>query len=107
MRIENADILQANLHPIKTANFLTKAVNNSLRQKIISILLANGQMPVHELCEKLDTEQSVMSQHLAILRKAKLVTPERKGKSILYSVNELYLQEVIDCLLIITRDFNL
>ncbi len=106
MSIAKDDILQVNLNPIKTANFLTKAVNNPLRQKIISRLLLVGPISVNELCEQLITEQSIMSQHLAILREAKLVTTERNGKSVLYSVNEQYLQELIDCILSITRDFR-
>ena len=106
MSILKEDILQANQNPIKTANFLTKAVNNPLRQKIIGRLLSEGAISVNGLCEKLKTEQSVMSQHLAILREAKLVTTERNGKSVLYSANEQYLQEIIDSFLSITRDFG-
>jgi DNA-binding transcriptional ArsR family regulator len=44
-------------------------------------------MSVTELYIILRLEQSVTSQHLAILRKATLVSTERKAKNILYSVN--------------------
>jgi len=44
-----------------------------------------------------------MSQHLAILRKAKLVDSERDGKCVRYSVNQKQVQEVIGCLLHLNR----
>ena len=36
---------------------------------------------------KLRIEQSVASQHLAVLRRAKLVNAEREGKKIFYQFN--------------------
>lgn len=89
------DLIQANTNPIKMANFITKTVNNGFRQKVLNLLLSDDRLSVNELCDKLKTEQSVMSQHLAILRKAGLVNTEREGKRIFYSVNEDYLQDTI------------
>ena len=53
-----------------------------------------GRMTVTELYVKLRLEQSVASQHLAILRKAGFVTTDRDGKFIYYSVNANRIQEV-------------
>jgi DNA-binding transcriptional ArsR family regulator len=44
-------------------------------------------MTVTEIYVKLRLEQSVASQHLAILRSAGVVKTERNGKFIYYSVN--------------------
>lgn len=96
-------LFKASATPIKTANFIAKSVNNPFRQKILALLLSSGKLAVNELCEKLSSEQSVMSQHLTILKKAGLVNFERNGKRILYSANEKQLQEVIDCLLYLNR----
>jgi DNA-binding transcriptional ArsR family regulator len=103
MKPPKESFIKSNTAPIKTASFITKSVNNAFRQKILNLLLLNGSLAVNELCERLDTEQSVMSQHLAILRKARLVNTERDGKRVLYSANERQLQEVIDCLLYLNR----
>lgn len=103
VKTEKELIFKASATPIKTANFIAKSVNNPFRQKILALLLSTRSLAVNELCEKLDSEQSVMSQHLAILRKAGLVNSERRGKRILYSANEKQLQEVIDCLLYLNR----
>ncbi len=93
------NLIRNNIHIIKTASFITKTVNNSFRQQILNLLLAAEKISVNELCEKLDTEQSVMSQHLAILRKAGLVNTEREGKRIFYSVNETHLQDTLSCII--------
>lgn len=103
VKASKESIFKASATPIKTANFVAKSVNNAFRQKILALLLSSDKLAVNELCEKLESEQSIMSQHLAILRKAGLVNCERKGKSILYSANEKQLQEVIDCLLYLNR----
>jgi DNA-binding transcriptional ArsR family regulator len=51
-------------------------------------------MTVTELYVKLRLEQSVASQHLAILRKAGFVKTDRDGKFIYYSVNISRMQEL-------------
>lgn len=92
---ENLPAINAGI--IKTASFITKSVNNTFRQRVISLLLCNKQMAVKDLCDQLNTEQSIVSQHLALLRKAGLVHARRQGKSVMYSANERQLREVINC----------
>lgn len=79
--------LQSMTRQTKKAQRHFRALNHKLRQKIISQLLENGFMTVTELYEKLHLVQSVCSQHLAILRHAKIVTTRRDGKYIYYSVD--------------------
>lgn len=88
---------------IKAASFITKSVNSTFRQRVISLLLSNKQMAVKDLCDQLNTEQSIVSQHLALLRKANLVLARRRGKSVLYSANERQLRQVINCFAHISR----
>ncbi|HLP20398.1 MAG TPA: metalloregulator ArsR/SmtB family transcription factor [Chitinophagales bacterium] len=91
----DADIIKSNLSIIKTASFITKSVNNSFRQKMMGLLLVNKKMAVKDLSAELQAEQSIVSQHLALLRRAKLVLSERSGKSVLYSANEKNLSQII------------
>jgi DNA-binding transcriptional ArsR family regulator len=65
-----------------------RSVNNKLRQQIIEILEENESMTVTDLYIKLRLEQSVASQHLAILRRAGVVATERSGKFIYYRVDK-------------------
>ena len=52
-------------------------------------------MTVTEIYVKLRLEQSVASQHLAILRRAGIVSTARDGKFIFYSLNYARLAEVV------------
>jgi DNA-binding transcriptional ArsR family regulator len=49
---------------------------------------------VTEIYVKLRLEQSVASQHLAILRRSNIVKTTREGKFIWYTVNHERLQDV-------------
>ncbi len=83
-----------NLLNIKKAALVLRAVNHKLRQQILKQIDEQGKMTVTELYVKLRLEQSVASQHLAILRKAGFVKTQRDGKYIYYSVNADRLKEV-------------
>ncbi len=76
------DVLQ-----LKKAALILRAINHKLRQQIVKLIHQKGKITVTEIYVKLRLEQSVASQHLAILRKAGFVTATRDGKFIYYSVN--------------------
>jgi DNA-binding transcriptional ArsR family regulator len=72
----------------------TRALEHDLRKKIIDILSDDRKLTVTELYLKLKVEQSVASQHLAILRKSGVVDYSRDGKFIYYSLNKLQLERI-------------
>lgn len=72
---------------IKKAALVFRAINHPLRRQMLQLLHEHARMTVTEIFIKLRMEQSVASQHLAILRKAGLVATERQGKYIFYAVN--------------------
>lgn len=74
---------------IGKAALVLRAVNHKLRQQIIDLLEQNEKMTVTDVYTKLRIEQSVASQHLAILRRAGVVTTQRSGKFVYYRVNEI------------------
>lgn len=73
-----------------------RAINHPLRLKILQLLDQNKRMTVSSIYFILRIEQSVTSQHLAILRRANLVIAERDGKRVFYSVNYNRLQQMKD-----------
>jgi len=79
--------LKIDLLNVKKAAMTLRAVNHKLRQQILKLIDEEGKITVTELYVKLRLEQSVASQHLAILRKAGFVNTARDGKFIHYSVN--------------------
>jgi DNA-binding transcriptional ArsR family regulator len=72
---------------LKKASMILRALNHKLRQQIVRILDENKKLTVTELYIQLRLEQSVASQHLAILRRAGIVKTERDGKFIHYTIN--------------------
>jgi DNA-binding transcriptional ArsR family regulator len=91
---ENGTSLKVDLLNVKKAALILRAVNHKLRQQILKLIDEHGRMTVTEIYVKLRLEQSVASQHLAILRKAGFVKTDREGKFIYYSVNTDRLKEL-------------
>jgi DNA-binding transcriptional ArsR family regulator len=92
--IEAENVLAIESLELKKAALTFRAVNHSLRQEILRLIHQNLRITVTEIYIKLKLEQSVASQHLAILRKAGIVSTERDGKCIFYSVNYNRLKQV-------------
>ncbi|MBK5271159.1 MAG: helix-turn-helix transcriptional regulator [Bacteroidia bacterium] len=90
----NGESFQVDLLNVKKAGLIIRAVNHKLRQQILKLIDENGKITVTELYVKMRLEQSVASQHLAILRKAGFVKTVRDGKFIYYSVNTDRLKEL-------------
>lgn len=86
--VTNLRIETQNLHK---AVLVFRAVNNRLRQQMLRLIHKNGRMTVTNIYQKLNLMQSKTSNHLAILRKAGLVTTLRKGNFIYYAVNHKHL----------------
>lgn len=80
---------------VKKARMILRAINHKLRQQIIKLLEDKKTMAVTEIYVKLRLEQSVASQHLAILRRADIVKTERDGKYIYYSLNKKRIGEIM------------
>jgi ArsR family transcriptional regulator len=81
----------------------TKGLAHPTRLAILC-LLREGEVCVCELEPVLDLRQANISQHLAILRRANLVTSRREGLRILYRVSDERVFEAIDLLSSITHD---
>jgi ArsR family transcriptional regulator len=62
-----------------------KSLADPKRLMIIHELL-DGPKSVSEIAERLGLKQSNTSQHLAVLRKAGVIVPDRKGNTIFYSL---------------------
>jgi ArsR family transcriptional regulator, virulence genes transcriptional regulator len=73
--------------PCRKAALKIRALKHKLRQEILQLIHKHESMQVTAIYKKLKLEQSVASQHLAILRKSNFVVTKREGKFIYYSVN--------------------
>jgi len=79
--------LEINTIELKKAAMIYRAINHNLRQDIVRLIHNSGGITVTEIYRKLNLEQSVASQHLAILRRAGFVRTERDRRFIYYKVN--------------------
>ncbi|MBP8724655.1 MAG: helix-turn-helix transcriptional regulator [Saprospiraceae bacterium] len=79
---------------LRRAVLVLRAVNHKLRQRVIDLLEENDTMTVTDIYIKLRLEQSVASQHLAILRRAGVVVTARSGKFIYYSLDRDRLSQI-------------
>ena len=80
----------------RKAALIFRAINHPLRQQMLKVIHRKREMTVTELYIILRLEQSVASQHLAILRKAGMVSTERRAKTIFYSVHYKQLDHLHD-----------
>lgn len=86
--------IQLDYAELRKAVLVLRAVNHKLRQNVINLLEEHGSMTVTDIYIKLRLEQSVASQHLAILRRAGVVITDRDGKFINYRVDPERLSQI-------------
>lgn len=86
--------LKINYHNLKKAALVLRALNHKLRQQILNLVETEKKITVTEIYVRLRLEQSVASQHLAILRRAGIVNTQRDGKFIFYTVNYERIDEI-------------
>ncbi|WP_333608897.1 ArsR/SmtB family transcription factor [Arsukibacterium sp.] len=84
------DMLKNSAKAIK----LLKAVSNQ-RRLIILCHLLEGEMSVGEINEKLDLSQSALSQHLALLRRQKLVSTRKEAQTVFYRIDSAEAEALI------------
>jgi len=82
---------------VQEAAEVMKAMASETRLKIMCAL-SGGELPVNQLAELTGQSQSGVSQHLAKLRAAGLVTSRREGQTIFYRCRPGIAQEIIDTL---------
>ncbi|HRH47275.1 MAG TPA: metalloregulator ArsR/SmtB family transcription factor [Panacibacter sp.] len=81
---------------LKKTMIILRAINHKLRQQLIKLIDERKKMTVTEIFIEMRIEQSVASQHLAILRRAGLVNASRDGKFIYYTINYKRVKEIND-----------
>ena len=76
---------------------LLKAMSNHRRIAILHYL-SMGEHSVSQLCDLVSLSQSALSQHLARLRREKLVKTRRDAQTVYYSLAGSDVQAILDAL---------
>ncbi len=79
-------------------NEVFRALSDPTRREILRLLKRRG-MSAGELAERFPLAKSTLSGHFAVLRQAKLVVTERRGTTILYSLNLSAFEEAMSAVL--------
>jgi len=83
-------------------NSLFKALNDETRRKIIE-LLKDNDMNAGEIADKFKISKPSISHHLDILKRADLITGEKKGQFIEYSLNTTILEDLMSWILTLKK----
>lgn len=77
---------------------LLKVLANEYRLMILCVLL-EGPETVNEIGAKISAiSQSAISQHLSILKAHGILSSEKSGQNVIYSIEDKRVKEVIDVL---------
>ena len=88
------DMSQMTENADKAEAFL-KLMANKNRLMILCSLL-NTELSVNQLNQSVPLTQSALSQHLAALRQAELVTTRREAQTIYYSVSDERVTQILE-----------
>tara|TARA_Y100000739_G_C20228747_1_gene293407 strand:- start:239 stop:532 length:294 start_codon:yes stop_codon:yes gene_type:complete len=79
----------------QTASLL-KAIGHPIRVDIILCLSQNRNLTVTELCNNLNIHQPILSLHLGVLRKQRVITVKKAGKKSIYSISDNSVTQIIN-----------
>jgi len=79
-------VVDMKIYEMDTVEF-AKALADDTRQKIMAICCCR-QLSVNDIVDELDVSQPTVSHHLSILKKAGLVSADRRGKQVYYTLNQ-------------------
>jgi len=79
-------------------NALFKALNDETRRQILE-LLKERDMNAGEIADRFNISKPSISHHLDILKRADLITSEKKGQFVEYSLNTSILEDLLNWIL--------
>ena len=74
--------------------YIFKALNDDTRRKILE-LLRDSDMTAGDIADQFNISKPSISHHLELLKKADLITQEKKGQFIIYSINTSVFDEIM------------
>ena len=88
------ELVPARTRAYEAAGELLKVLAAPARLAIVAELAEQPRF-VHELVERLEMSQPLVSQHLRILRGARLVGVERRGREAVYSLADQHVGHIV------------
>jgi DNA-binding transcriptional ArsR family regulator len=82
------------------------ALADDTRRKIVLMLVNEGELSATEISNNFDMTPPAVSQHLKVLREAKVIQMKKQAQKRLYSVDEAGINEIGDWLLDVKKIWN-
>jgi len=79
-------------------NDIFKALNDATRREILE-LLKEKDLTAGEIADAFNISKPSISHHLDILKRADLITAEKSGQFIFYSINTTIMEDVLQWIL--------
>lgn len=79
-------------------NDIFKALNDATRREILE-LLKTKSLSAGEIADQFNMSKPSISHHLDILKRADLITSEKTGQFIFYSINTTIMEDVLQWIL--------
>ncbi|MBK9631783.1 MAG: winged helix-turn-helix transcriptional regulator [Saprospiraceae bacterium] len=73
---------------------LFKALNDATRRQILDLLKSND-LSAGQIADHFNISKPSISHHLDILKNAGLISMERKGQHLIYSINTTVLEDLL------------
>ncbi len=86
--------VRSRVDALQHASELLRALTAPVRLAVI-VELQEGARCVHELVDAVGVSQSLVSQHLRVLRGARLVTSERRGREVTYRLTDDHVAHIV------------
>jgi DNA-binding transcriptional ArsR family regulator len=79
-------------------NSIFKALNDETRREILELLKVKD-LTAGEIADYFNISKPSISHHLDILRRADLISSEKKGQFVIYSLNTTIMEDVLKWIL--------
>ncbi|NJB71171.1 DNA-binding transcriptional ArsR family regulator [Saonia flava] len=83
-------------------NNIFKALNDKTRRDIL-LLLKEKNMVAGDIADHFNISKPSISHHLDILKRADLVTSEKKGQFIIYSINTTIIEDLLQWIITLKK----
>ena len=86
-------------------NDIFKALNDKTRREIL-MLLKESDLTAGEIADHFDISKPSISHHLDLLKRADLVSAEKKGQFIYYSINTSIIEDILQWVLTLKNNHH-
>lgn len=76
------------------------------RRRVVEILARRGKLSASEICAEFDVTPQAISQHLRVLREARVIQMERRAQRRLYSFNRTSMNQIQAWTAAVTETWN-